>query len=270
MSYEYWRDYQEYVGFGKNIAYDHYHKSLEFIYSFKGILRCSINRRSFILHEGQLAVVPPFASHEIDAENKAFTQINVFPPSFSDDYIAELAQRKPFYVLEDPAIASSIAEMLRDISPDTTPYMKKAIYTYARACFLENAHGHEDLEDGRPPLFYEVLNYINEHYNEDITLASLSEKFHYSKCYFSFLFNKYFQHSLKSFLNHIRIQNAINLLKDTPITQTAYAVGYSNLQSFFYNFAKITGCTPKQYTQNIEFYAGQNGNDHTPSFPARA
>jgi YesN/AraC family two-component response regulator len=53
----------------------------------------------------------------------------------------------------------------------------------------------------------------------------------------------------QSYLNRVRIEQAKKLLNDNElsITDTGYAVGYSDLTHFERIFKKLTGATPSQY-----------------------
>lgn len=252
MDYESVRDYQEYFHYGENVAFIHYHKSIEIIYIFEGKFTCNVNGKDYELHEKELILIPPYHSHSFALDNKAVSQVNVLPTFCSDIYINALSDlTRDNLIMKDKDVALKILTHLQEIPDAKSAVLKDALYRYCLAKYLENIEKVPASTDNDPSFFYEVIKYVNKHYAEDISLEKIAEHFNYSKCYFSYLFNKNFHVNLNAYINHVRIQTAMDLLRKQSISQTAIDVGYSNLQSFFNNFNKIVKCTPKQYVQSI-------------------
>lgn len=252
MDYEYLRDYQDFSNYGENVAFIHYHKSVEIIYLFNGNFTCNVNGEDYTLKEGELILIPPYHSHSYALRNKAVSQVNVLPAFCSDIYINTLSDLTPKnLIMQDKDVSSKIITHLKEIPYAKSAVLKDAIYRYCLAVYLENIEKVPISAENDPSFSYEVINYINHHYAENISLQKIAEHFNYSKCYFSCLFNKNFHISLNAYINHVRIQTAMDLLRKQSIAQTAEDVGYSNLQSFFNNFVKIAKCTPKHYVKNI-------------------
>lgn len=250
--YENLRDTHEFYNCGKNFAYTHYHKAIEVIYVFKGTLKVKLNETKYVLREHQMIFIPPYWMHAIEINNKAQSQLNTFPAALSDDYLKVLSNRIPkSFILRDEAFATKLATDLRRVVKTPSLYSRNAIYQLCLAEILENISTDTVPSEIKPSIYFSVVNYINEHCTEDLTLDELSRQFHYSRSYFSVLFNRFFQLNLKSFINHARIRRAVEMLKKMSITEVAFAVGYTNLQSFFYNFNQIMGCTPKTYQLSI-------------------
>lgn len=97
-----------------------------------------------------------------------------------------------------------------------------------------------------------VIQYINENYNEEITLSSVSERFFISPYYFSRLFKKNTGFSFTEYINNTRIKEAQILLQNgnTPISDIAEAVGYKSITHFGRVFKNITGISPLSFRKN--------------------
>ncbi len=95
----------------------------------------------------------------------------------------------------------------------------------------------------------QCLNYIELHYMEDLSLESLSDRFHFNASYFS----RYFQiHTGRNFCDYItglRLDKAKELLRNSPekLNTIALLSGYKNIRYFSRVFKKITGMTPYDY-----------------------
>ena len=94
----------------------------------------------------------------------------------------------------------------------------------------------------------EMINYINRHYTENVTLDILAEKFHFSKYYISHLFRDYVGVSPYEYLITRRLYLFNDLLRQKhSIRQTCFAVGFNNYSNFFRIYKKHFGITPQQF-----------------------
>ena len=97
-----------------------------------------------------------------------------------------------------------------------------------------------------------ALHYILAHYNEPITLQSVSKILNLSPNYFCRLFTTQMKTSFHEYLIDVRIQKAKNLLIFYPkksITQIALEVGYESYSGFYRCFADNVGLSPKEFRQ---------------------
>lgn len=252
MDYETLRDFQEYVGYGKNIAFVHFHKAIEIIYVEKGALKCTVGQNSYEIKEGELLFVPPIVSHSIDVNNTAISQINIIAPVFSDFYLKVLSKQDIVDpIIRDKAVVDDIVTHLRKIDKDTSQLFKNAIYQYCVVEYLEHVEKKEVSARRDILVFYNVMNYISDHYSEDLTLGSLAKQFNYSKCYFSGLFKQNIKTSFKKYLNTLRIQKSLEYLKVNTVANVAYMVGYKSTQAYYSNFYQYMHCTPSEYLSKV-------------------
>lgn len=95
----------------------------------------------------------------------------------------------------------------------------------------------------------EIETYIFLHYQEDLTLESISRKFGLTPPYFSKFFKDQFHVSFLKYLNQLRLEHAcFDLLHDdTTILRIALENGFPNLASFTRVFHQTYGVTPGQY-----------------------
>lgn len=92
----------------------------------------------------------------------------------------------------------------------------------------------------------EILDYINNHLNEDITLAVLEEQFFLNKYYLCHTFKNYTGFSVLEYTNYKRIVHARDLIRHKiPATEACYMVGFKNYSSFYRAYKRLTGKAPK-------------------------
>ena len=95
---------------------------------------------------------------------------------------------------------------------------------------------------------HEIANYIQRHPAERHTVVSLADRALLSERYFSKIFKQMIGHTVKSYVIHCRIKRAEHLLHFTGmnVTETAHALGYSDLHYFSRQFKQYTGKNPSE------------------------
>lgn len=103
-------------------------------------------------------------------------------------------------------------------------------------------------------IIIQTVDYISNHYNEDISLTLLAEYTGKSKNYLGYLFKKEMNVSFIDYLNDIRIGEAKKRLRnsDDMIYEISEAVGFSDYKYFSSIFKKYSGISPIRYRKNNE------------------
>lgn len=105
-------------------------------------------------------------------------------------------------------------------------------------------------EGGLPPRqLSKVLDYINDHLDQDIRLADLAALLSMSQFHFSHLFKQTIGTSPYQYLLQQRIERAKQLFKQTDqsIMDIALACGFNSHSHLSKQFRQLTGTTPRQY-----------------------
>lgn len=98
-----------------------------------------------------------------------------------------------------------------------------------------------------------VMAYIEEHYNEDLSLTTISEKLFLNAGYVSRMLKEHTGKNYTEIIAEIRIQRAVWLLENTNmyVYEVAEEVGYQNLKYFYRIFKKVTGRAPNDYREEV-------------------
>lgn len=123
-------------------------------------------------------------------------------------------------------------------------------------------HQQVSIQPGRSSTFSVMLEYINEHFGEDITILGLSKRFNINSNYISQLFRKELDKTFTEYLTGLRMNRASALLRTTsiPINEIADQVGYKDYFYFSKMFKKIMGVPPRGY----RFDQNQNNSIQAP------
>ena len=101
----------------------------------------------------------------------------------------------------------------------------------------------------RAEYMQDIVQYIDEHYEQDITLDTLSKKFGISQSYLPKQFKAQMGVTPTEYLCQVRVQAAKDLLRrsDMPIYEVAQNVGIHNVSYFIKVFKKYEELTPYTY-----------------------
>ncbi|MBO0994680.1 response regulator transcription factor [Bacillus sp. SD088] len=104
-------------------------------------------------------------------------------------------------------------------------------------------------QDSRSPIIQNVLDYMHAHYNEELSLKTLSQRFHINPIYLGQLFQKEIGVVFSEYINHFRLEKAKELLKTTHLRagEIGKKVGYSDTAYFYKQFKKHIGTTPTEW-----------------------
>lgn len=119
--------------------------------------------------------------------------------------------------------------------------------------YVRMVQEHKNEKNYSKPIMF-CLDYIDTHFNEKITLASLAEMVNLSPYYLAVLFKKEKGETFGTYLTHQRVSVAKALLSRTEYTysQIAYSLGFCSQSHFIKSFKNETGLTPKIY--RMQYY----------------
>ncbi|WP_195575382.1 response regulator transcription factor [Paenibacillus sp. 1001270B_150601_E10] len=97
--------------------------------------------------------------------------------------------------------------------------------------------------------FRSILQYVNQHFTEDISLQSLSQLFYTNPSYISQLFKKEIGETFTAYIAKLRMTYACELLGSTDLMvgEIAERSGYMDYFYFTKMFKKLIGKTPSQF-----------------------
>lgn len=99
----------------------------------------------------------------------------------------------------------------------------------------------------------QAVAYIQTHFDDPkLTMESVCEEMGISISYLSQLFKKYRETTFVKFLTSIRMEKAIDRLKNSGdrIVEVAAQCGYQDVYYFSHSFKKYTGVPPKKYRED--------------------
>ena len=96
-----------------------------------------------------------------------------------------------------------------------------------------------------------VIHYINTHYMESLKLESISKKFGYTPAYLGKSIRNTVGEAFNTYLEKVRIEEAKRLLlTDLKVYEVSERAGFTDMDSFYRKFKKITGKNPGEFRKD--------------------
>ena len=132
--------------------------------------------------------------------------------------------------------------------------MERAFHPlYIYRCLSQDfARLHDKIRSIRSQPKYPVVEYINEHYSESISLESLASVFGITPAYLSAYFKKTVGINLATYLSSVRMRAAHQIMEKRPgikNSELAELLGFTNTTTFIRQFRSYYGTTPEKYKQ---------------------
>lgn len=108
-------------------------------------------------------------------------------------------------------------------------------------------------------LIKKVVEYIENHLEDNLSLDKISHELSYSKYYMERVFVKKTGCTIYKYIQGRRLTLAAQKLVETekPVIEISYEAQYSSQQAFALAFRQAYFCTPQTYRKNGTFYPVQ-------------
>ena len=92
------------------------------------------------------------------------------------------------------------------------------------------------------------------HYMDSILVSDLAKMCYFSEYHFMRFFKKHMNMTCMEFLNNLRLEKAVELLKDdtASILEVSLSVGFHNLSYFHRAFKNKYRMTPGEFRNNVD------------------
>lgn len=230
--------------------YPHLHKCFEFICLLSGSAIIEIDNRTYSLKEGDAVLVLPSEIHALYSKNKCFAFVCIFSTTFIPNFCDSIKYKSavnPIFRFEEYELFNTLQDKNADLFLLSSIFYRFAYYLNTNTTFID--------KDKKCSYYISnILDYVEENFNQDISMKTLSKQLNYSYHYTSNLFSEIFNTNFLDLVNQYRIQFADNLLRktDLSINDIAEKSGYKNLRSFMRNFSRYLGKTPNKIRNGKE------------------
>lgn len=249
----------------------HWHDDLEFIYVLEGRIRYMLDGKIIKMAAGEGIFVNARHIHVIMNEDVDCVLICViFPPTLlcsspvvTQTYVKPVLDAGNIdYVLLDhkvpwkAEILESVGKIYEDsLKEESELSIMQTIYSLWNVIYknVEIEKNRKDFSDVSLRIFKQMIEYVQENYNQKISLQTLCTSVGIGKNRCTEIFNRYTNMSPIEYIRYYRIEKSIEYLRDTDmsITEVAYAVGFGGASYYAETFRKYLGYSPSQVRQEM-------------------
>ena len=252
----------------------HWHPEIEITYVQKGTMCYKVNHMVYHLKEGDIVFNNSGALHSGTMENQedcAYIPVTFDPRLIYGFFQSTINSKYVDPVIQDsmlPAICIDQSEswhkpfreyLLRIIALDEK---KPDFYELDITICLQSMWRlllehitYEPQTSRENSLEYDrikkILSYIEENYQNKITLNDIAGHIHLCESECTRLFKRHMNTTLFAFLQEYRIERSLEFLQaDQPVSAGADKAGFSDPNYYSKVFAKIKGCSPREYRKH--------------------
>ncbi|MBP1756319.1 MAG: transcriptional regulator, AraC family [Firmicutes bacterium] len=259
------------------VLYQHWHDEIEIFYLEKGEVEFYIEERSFHIREGEAILIPPNLLHMVwNTYHKdcCFYAILFSPVLFSEAYtnsyynrfVQPLKHNGRLYIYHFSRDLSWHNELLHLLKQILCYYNREDIATWELDLhgllyqlwnlYYINYMVSIELSTTYQRIYHKLklsIDYIHEHYVNDLTLELLAKQSGLCKETFCRYFKKLTGESPFTYIIRCRIRKSCELLlsSEMKITQVASQCGFDNISYYNRTFMQYVKCKPSQYRKQL-------------------
>lgn len=248
----------------------HWHRSVEFSYCLSGSIVFNVNGIIKELKAGDFILINSFEEHFVlkKSENLKMMTIyisyNFLKQEFADidDYNILLSDRESKEYKFVKKKLKEIFDVFADIDKDAFYKTKikyltlNILYELLKKCIYKKSYKEIDLKSYKNDLncIKLVIEYVRNHYDEDISISEISKIAGLNPNYFCRYFREKTNYTFHQFLNRVRLSYAIDNLKNSNSTvlESSYIGGFPNVKSFITVCKSVYGRSPKQLINDFK------------------
>ena len=228
----------------------------QILYCKEGQGELILDNRKYIIDKGQCFIILKNTPHEYHSTGgKWILDIVGFNGSIVPLLLRALKiSSSGAYLLSNRELLEAHHQKLLEISEQNSPrkHMLLSQETYALLTDLTYSLTHivSDSADYGNPIITHVIEYMESHYSEDISLDTLAQVTSRTPEYLCTIFKEHTGLTIVKYLNGIRLLHAKIMLVQEPamsVNELAKNCGYSSASYFGKVFLKQYGLTPNQY-----------------------
>lgn len=247
----------------------HYENVYQLLLITNGRIRYRVGEKSYETGRGGVVVLNTLEEHDLEVLEYPYERylIRVQPDFFQNEVkypevIAAFIKRPPNFThlltVSEPIwnyLYDIVLEMEREYNSKEkywelyvgSDLRRMFIMIYRECSELMSIKGGHNVT-----VAYNIMNYINHHYTEDISVDKIASELRLNKNYIAHIFKKETGYSLIGYVIALRTNHAKLLLTKTDknITQIAAECGYDDFTYFSRQFKKTTGLTPSAYRKD--------------------
>lgn len=249
----------------------HTHDYYEFYFFLEGDVSITINQKSHPLKPGDVILIPPQVPHFVTIHDKTvpyrrfvfwiseafFTELK----SLSEDYAYIMKRTSTtgqyifhYDVIAFNALQSKVFQLIEELQYDRFGKASKVSLCVNDLILHLNRTMYEtdnpSTSGSEQSLYLNLMQYIESHLDEELSLDRLAQKFFVSKYHIAHIFKENIGLSIHQYIMKKRLSVCRDaILSHTSITEAYIQCGFKDYSSFYRAFKKEFGMSPKEFAE---------------------
>ena len=240
----------------------HFHRETEIVYVQSGTLICTLGTDNHVMQAGDICVIPANMIHNLYTEqaSQSFV-IKAYPVSgLTDLFLCNpiLTASAPMY----PRLHQLILDIMHEHKTHPAGF-ETAVNSLLNLFFLlllRHVDCHKTsskllLKFTQESRFLDEINtFLDSHYTDSISLATVANHFNYTPNYFCRNFKQTIGLTFWEYYTLYRLEKAVQFMAEHPsatMSAIAAAAGFKNVRSFNESFKRFHQCTPSQHRKTL-------------------
>ena len=252
----------------------HHHDFYEVYFFLSGNVQYNIENRSYLLTPGDVLLISPMELHQpmFGPEHREYERIVLWiDKQFLEGFSLPGESFTVCFNTDDPGhsnllrpegvarqFLTFLLEQLIAASTSREPYHETTSMSYlAQVLVLLNRlalqQRNDDAVSTQDSTVYSVLGYINEHYNENLPLDELANRFFISKYHLAREFQRLVGTSVHRYIVQKRLVMAKQMLSSgKPSSEVYQSCGFGDYSNFYRAFKAEYQISPKEYVLRLK------------------
>ena len=252
----------------------HHHDFYEIYFFLSGNVQYNIENRSYLLTPGDVLLISPMELHQpmFAQEHRTYERIVLWIDKRYLDSLSlpgqelhscfDTASPNHTNLLRPEGVSRQYLQFLLEqlIAENSSqePYQGITALSYlAQVLVLLNRLALQQRNDNPAAVpdstVYNILGYINEHYNENLSLDDLANKFFISKYHLAREFQRLVGTSVHRYIVQKRLVMAKQMLSSgKPSTEVYQSCGFGDYSNFYRAFKSEYQISPKEYVARLK------------------
>lgn len=235
----------------------HWHPNIELLYFVEGAADISVNMERYHVEKGELFVINSNCIHMFtNAAEHTIYHCIIIDNHFCSFYNLNYVNRKFHSKITDIGTIQIYQQLVKEVLTPKDSWQEDNLRSLSliliRRLFrcdliLENEELNKK-EMQTTVVIKRVLEYINDHYAENLSLEKIARQVNVSKYYLCRLFKDVANQTMNSYIMEYRCAQARLLLQksDLPVKEVAYRCGFADPSYFSKCYYKICGKLPSE------------------------
>ena len=189
----------------------HLHQCFEIIIILSGQMKITVDGKMFFLEKNEALLIFPNQIHELESTNSKHV-LCIFSPRLVQAYITKLTDKIPKNNKFCPD--RYLISALEKLNATSSSADKKGVL-YSLCGQFDKQVEYTTKKTDNEKLLYKIFAFVEENFNKDCSLLSLSKKSGYDYSYLSRHFKKIVGISFNSYVTNYRLSHACYLM-ETP------------------------------------------------------